>query len=222
MTGRDAFAAALTRHRLVAILRGVPWDALLPLANTLVDAGVRLMEVALSNPNDVGQIAELRANMPADVLVGAGTVTDARLAVAAREGGASFLVTPGVQPDVIAFANEHALGLLCGALTPTEIHHARSLGARFIKLFPASVMGPEYVRALLGPFPDLEVVVVGGVGSKNLGGFLEAGALGAGVGGALTPGVGDREGLETARTEALELVGQTSSGHIDHRSPDRR
>lgn len=206
MTGRDTFAAALIQHRLVAILRGVSWEALLPLANTLVDAGVRLMEVALSNPNDVGQIAELRTNMPAEVLVGAGTVTDARIAASAREAGASFLVTPGVHPEVITYANEHALGLLCGALTPTEIHHARSLGARFIKLFPASVMGPEHVRALLGPFPDVEMVVVGGVGSKNLGAFLEAGALGAGVGGALVPGVADDDGLQKARLEAMQLV----------------
>src|SRR5690606_8029418 len=134
------------------------------LTDALVESGVGLIEVALSNPADVGQVGILRRRAPEEVLVGAGTVTTVSLARAALEQGASFLVTPHVAPDVIAFAAENDLGVLCGVMTPSEIAQARTAGARFLKLFPAASLGPGYVRQLLGPYPDIEIFAVGGVG----------------------------------------------------------
>lgn len=210
--GTAEFATALLRHRLVAILRGTP-DAQFPaLIDALVAGGIRLIEVSLSEPAALEQVRLLRQLAPADVHVGAGTVVNAGLAAAAGEHGAGFLVTPHVVPAVIRYAAEHNLGMLCGAMTPTDIAMAREAGARFIKLFPAATFGPGYVRQLLGPYPDLELFVVGGVGSANLAEYMKAGALGAGVGGALAVKGGGAEEIAAARREAAALVEVIASG----------
>lgn len=201
-----AFETQLLASRLVAILRGVPDDALLPLCEILVEEGWRLIEVPLSDPGALTQIELLRNALPSEVHVGAGTVMNAESSAAARDSGAGFLVTPHTSPAVIHFAADHDMGMICGAMTPTDIAQAREAGARFIKLFPASTLGPGYVKQLLGPYPDLELLAVGGIGSANLREYLEAGALGAGVGGALAVRGGGTERLERARGEARALV----------------
>lgn len=200
-----AFDAAVRRHRLVAILRGVERETLEARVAALHGAGVRLIEVALSEPTALAALEDLVRIAPADMLVGAGTVTTRELAEAAHRAGATFLVTPHVALPTIAYAREHDLGVLAGALTPSEIASAREAGARFIKLFPASAVGPDYVKALLGPYPDLELLAVGGVGSANLAPYLRAGAIGAGVGGALASGSPD-DGFAAAAAEARALV----------------
>jgi 2-dehydro-3-deoxyphosphogluconate aldolase / (4S)-4-hydroxy-2-oxoglutarate aldolase len=209
----EAFGDALRRHGIVAILRGVAGMTLAARVAALHAAGIRLIEISLSDLAALPLVAELRRLAPPDMLVGAGTVTSADLAAAAVEAGAGFLVTPHVAPDVIAYAGDHDLGILTGALTPTEIALARGAGSRFIKLFPATAMGPKYVGALLGPYPGLELVVVGGIGSHNVDAYLRAGAIGAGVAGALASDtdVGDfSEAADEARrlVAAFELCGR--------------
>lgn len=197
------FGSSLLEHRLVAILRSVPDDRLEPVADALAESGVRLVEIALSDASALGQIESLRSFLPADVQVGAGTVTSVELAEAAVASGATFLVTPHVADDVVRFAVRRSLGLLCGVMTPTEAMRARELGARFLKLFPAVSLGPEYVRQLLGPFPDLELFPTGGISSGNLSAFLEAGAVGAGVGGALSKGTPEEIRAEASRLHKI-------------------
>lgn len=197
------FGSSLLEHRLVAILRSVPDDRLEPVADALAESGVRLVEIALSDASTLGQIESLRSFLPADVQVGAGTVTTVELAEAAVASGATFLVTPHVAEDVVRFAVRRSLGLLCGVMTPTEAMRARELGARFLKLFPAVSLGPAYVRQLLGPFPDLELFPTGGISSGNLSAFLEAGAVGAGVGGALSKGTPEEIRAETSRLHKI-------------------
>jgi 2-dehydro-3-deoxyphosphogluconate aldolase/(4S)-4-hydroxy-2-oxoglutarate aldolase len=176
----------LRAHPLLAILRGVPADQVVPLGEALLAGGVRNLEVTFTDADAAAKIEALRASLPVEVLVGAGTVTTRKRAAAARAAGAGFLVTPHVAPEVNAFAVDHALPVVCGATTPTEIAQALDQGCAFIKLFPAGPLGPDYLRALLSPYPDLEVFVVGGVGLANAAAFLAAGALGLGIGGALT------------------------------------
>lgn len=200
-----AFADGLRRHGVVAILRGAAPSTLAARVAALHEAGIRLVEISLSDPSALPQVAELRRLAPPDMLVGAGTVTSAELAAGAHAAGASFLVTPHVAADVVAYALAHDLGLLTGALTPTEIALARGLGSRFVKLFPAMAMGPQYVGALLGPYPDLEIVVVGGIGSHNVDAYLGAGAIGVGVAGSLSSGA-DTDDFEAAAAEARRLV----------------
>ena len=206
-TPSGAFADALRRHRLVAILRGVERASLAARVAALHEAGVRLIEVALSDAAALPTLEALVRVAPADMRVGAGTVTTRALAEAAEAAGATFLVTPHVALPVITFARERGLGLLAGALTPSEIAAAREAGADVIKLFPAATVGPAHVKALLGPYPDLELVAVGGIGSGNLPAYLSAGAIGAGVGGALAGG-DPADGFASAAREARALIAQ--------------
>lgn len=212
MNDATRFDEALRRHRLVAILRGVDPSTAAMRTDTLYDAGVRLIEVAQSEPSALAALEAVVQIAPDDLMVGAGTVTTKVIADDAHGAGARFLVTPHLAPAVIAHAQHHEMGLLVGAWTPTEISLAREAGATFIKLFPASTMGPGYVKALMGPYPDLDIVVVGGIGSGNLAPYLEAGALGAGVGGALSTGNAfDR--YADAAAEARSLVDLLSVSH---------
>ena len=178
--------ARLRAHPVLAIMRGVPAEHVVALGRGLLAGGVRSLEVAFTDADADAKIAALVEAFDDGVIVGAGTVTTPERAEAARAAGATFLVTPHVAPAVNAFAREHALPVLCGATTASEIAQAREQGAAFIKLFPAGPLGPGYLRALLGPYPDLEVFAVGGIGAANAAAFLEAGAIGLGVGGALT------------------------------------
>lgn len=118
--------------------------------------------------------------------MGAGTVTTRSRAERAHAAGATFLVTPHVASEVNAFAREHGLVVMGGATTPTEIVRSLAEGCTFVKRFPAGALGPAYLRALVGPYPDVEIFAVGGIGLDNARAFLDAGAIGLGVGGALT------------------------------------
>ncbi len=197
----------LRAHPIMAILRGVPAPQVLPLAQALLAGGVRSLEVAFTDADAAPKIAELVDAFARDgsAFVGAGTVTTAERAEAALAAGAAFLVTPHVASAVNAVARERGVPVVCGAATPTEIAQAREQGAAFIKLFPAGPLGPGYLRALLGPYPDLEVFAVGGVGRDNARAFLEAGAIGLGVGGALTSLDWDAPDLDSVTRLAREL-----------------
>lgn len=203
--GAAAFTDALHRFGIVAILRDVDPTTLEARVHALHGAGIRMIEIALSDPDALPLVGHLAAVAPDDMLVGAGTVTSVALAREAHASGARFLVTPHVVASVLDFAREHDVGTLSGALTPTEIATVRDAGGRFVKLFPASAVGPGYVRALLGPYPDLELVPVGGVGSGNAAEFLAAGAVGLGVGGALASAPDDGR-YAAAGAEAARLV----------------
>jgi 2-dehydro-3-deoxyphosphogluconate aldolase/(4S)-4-hydroxy-2-oxoglutarate aldolase len=179
------FERELLDTRFMAILRDLGDDALLAISSVLVRAGARVVEVPLSSPKSIAQVASLRRALPSEVMVGAGTVLSERQATVAHDSGADFLVTPHVAPDVTSYAAEHGLGTVCGAMTATEVRRAQELGATFVKVFPASIVGPDYISALLGPFPSLRAVAVGGVGPGNARAFLDAGAVAVGIGGAI-------------------------------------
>ena len=179
---RDLLAA----HPLLAILRGVPARHAPDVAAVLHRAGVRLLEVALSDGHGLAALKAVRAAHPGAFTLGAGTVTTLERAQAALDAGASFLLTPHLVPEVSAFAVQHGLGLISGAMTPTEIMAARAQGSEVVKLFPAGPLGPAYVRDLLGPYPDLALLAVGGVSARNAPDFMRAGAAGVGVGSFLT------------------------------------
>lgn len=200
------FADVLRSTGLIAILRGLERAQALRVANVLVGAGVRLIEIALSRAEDVDTITALRDAVPPGTWIGAGTVTDLQRAARSIACGAQFFVTPHVALPVLEVARSDRIPVVCGAATPTEIALARDHGARFIKLFPAAELGAGYLRALLGPYPDLEIVAVGGIRSSNLEDFLEAGAVGAGVGGALCRIDPEDETLENNRNEAERLL----------------
>ena len=203
---RHAVEQAIRQDRLVAILRGVPAHVIGEMGEALVAGGIRIMEVALSEPGALEALSRLRLTMGDRALVGAGTVVTVPLGEQALDAGAQFFVTPHVTPDVCELALQRNIAIACGVMTPTEIALARSLGCSIVKLFPASVMGPGYIKALRGPYPDLEALVVGGIGPANITEYLKAGAVGAGIGGSLTDQDWTRPDFARAAAQARELT----------------
>lgn len=187
---RGSVAAAIRRHRLIVILRRVePRERLISLAGELADAGARIFEVTLDAPSGADDLAALRKCLAdrADgpFLVGAGTVMTPAQLDAAIDVGADFGVAPLLDPDLVRTAIDAGLPFLPGGMTPTEIGRAWSAGATFVKVFPASAVGPALIRELRGPMPGIELIPTGGVDASNAVDYLEAGAVAVGIGGAI-------------------------------------
>ncbi len=183
-------ADAIRAHRLIAILRRVePQRALLQLVDELADAGVRVIEITFDAPSAAADVAVLRQRLDArsdgPFVLGAGTLMNSEQVAAARSAGADFGVSPVQSLDLVREAIGAGFPFLAGAMTPTELHVAWSAGATFVKLFPASAVGPQMIREVLGPLADLQIIPTGGLDADNARSFLDAGAVAVGLGGAL-------------------------------------
>jgi 2-dehydro-3-deoxyphosphogluconate aldolase/(4S)-4-hydroxy-2-oxoglutarate aldolase len=167
---------------------------------------VNAIEFTYTNPLAGRAIEEVRGALGERVLCGAGSVLDAETARAALLAGAQFLVTPIVAEDVIAVGNRYGLPTIIGAFTPTEILRAWQAGATFVKVFPATVGGPRYLKDVLGPLPQVKLIPTGGVSESNAAEFLRAGAAAIAVGSNLVDAksVADEDwATMTARAERL-------------------
>lgn len=178
-------------HRLIAILRRIePRAALVTTVEGLVDDGVRLLEITFDAPDAADDVRAVREHLSArdhgGVLVGAGTVMTAAQLDAARSAGASFAVSPVTDPRLIERSVDLGLPFLPGAMTPTEVAIGWGSGATFVKVFPASSVGPMHLRDLHGPFREIELVATGGVDGGNAADFISCGAVAVGVGSWLT------------------------------------
>jgi 2-dehydro-3-deoxyphosphogluconate aldolase/(4S)-4-hydroxy-2-oxoglutarate aldolase len=171
----------IRRERLVAVLRRVP-DVDARVA-ALADAGVGVIEITLDDPNALGAIERARAR--GDVSVLAGTVRRADQVDAAVSAGAEAVVGPGYSAAVVARAAELGIPAIPGAFTPTELEAAWAAGVGLVKLFPGALGGPDYVRQVLAPLADVQLLVTGGVDASNARSFIDAGAVAVGVGSAL-------------------------------------
>ncbi len=181
------FTDRLSRDRLAAIVRGRSAEAALRTVLTLVEEGVGLVEVSLNTDDACGVIARATRAVGEDAFVGAGTLVTRDDLLRAQDAGATWAVTPAGGEAVFAAAQQ-GLPVLAGALTPTEAAAAMAAGATAVKLFPASLGGPTYLRALKDPFPTMPLVPVGGVDADLVPHYFAAGAIAVGVG---SPLVGD-------------------------------
>ncbi|MFE9425758.1 bifunctional 4-hydroxy-2-oxoglutarate aldolase/2-dehydro-3-deoxy-phosphogluconate aldolase [Kitasatospora sp. NPDC006697] len=170
-------------YRTLAIVRGTDRDAAVRTVLTLAEEGITAAEVSLTTPDAFGVIEQARRELGPDAVLGAGTVLTDADAARSADAGASFLVTPGLVPDL---ATE--LPCLIGALTPSEVIAATRAGALAVKLFPASHGGLGYLKALRDPFPQVPFLPVGGVDAATARAYLAAGAVAVGVG---SPLIGD-------------------------------
>jgi 2-dehydro-3-deoxyphosphogluconate aldolase/(4S)-4-hydroxy-2-oxoglutarate aldolase len=183
----DELRAVLAEERLLAIVRGPDPARLLDCLRVLAEAGVRLVEVSLTSTGAVDVLAAAASELGDVLVLGAGTVLTEAQASDVRAAGARYIVTPAAGAGADA-AYRSAMPVLAGALTPTEVWAAHERGAAAVKLFPASLGGPAYVRALRDPFPDVPLVPVGGVDAAAAAAYLAAGAVAVGVG---SPLLGD-------------------------------
>lgn len=176
--------AAIRSDRVVAVVRGRRVADPAGLAATLASAGIRGVEFTFTIPTVLEAIEAAAAS---GAIVGAGTVRDERQARDALGAGAQFLVSPACVPEVARVAREAGVPVFLGALTPTEVDAADKAGTSAVKLFPAGVGGPRYLRDLRGPFPDVDFVPSGGVTEDNAREFLDAGAIAVYAGSGLAP-----------------------------------
>lgn len=168
--------------------------------------GITCLEITMTSPGALGAMERASASITEDLLLGAGTVLDAPTARQAILAGARFLVTPTVRPDVLEMAHRYGVLAIIGAFTPTEMLTAWEAGADLVKLFPASVMGANYLREIRGPLPQIPIIPTGGVTDETAGAFIRAGAAAVCAGSWLVDGSAISEGRYdelTRRARAL-------------------
>jgi 2-dehydro-3-deoxyphosphogluconate aldolase/(4S)-4-hydroxy-2-oxoglutarate aldolase len=183
-------AAAIRRERLVVVLRRVaPRTRLIALVEELADAGARVFEITFDAAEAADDLVACREALSGaggnSVVLGAGTIRSAVALEAAVASGADFGVSPSLDPSILGAALDHGLPFIAGALTPTEIDAAWRAGSTFVKVFPASSVGPGHLREVRGPMPEIELVPTGGIDASSAAAFLAAGAVAVGIGGAI-------------------------------------
>lgn len=172
-------------HKIVAIIRLDDYARAVEVARALVDGGISVLEFTLTGKGAVEAIAATRVALGDAACIGVGSVLRPEQAIAAIDSGAQFVVTPAVRKAVIAECVERGTLILSGGFTPTELLDAHEAGAELVKLFPARMGGPSYLKDVLAPLPFLKLVPTGGVGPENARDYLAAGAAALGIGGNL-------------------------------------
>lgn len=172
---------------LLAVIRGPSAELTVKLVQALIAGGVTGIEVTYSTPNAPWVVAELAKQYGDKILLGMGTLTLPTQALEAKEAGASFLVSPICVPDLVTSMLKSDLAVMAGALSPTEVFQAYVLGTDVVKIFPGSMGGPAYMKALRGPFPNIPMMPTGGVNAGNLKEWFKAGAVAVGAGSELCP-----------------------------------
>ena len=191
-------------HGVVAIVRLQRIDAPERMVESLAAGGVRFIEFTLGSAGAVEAIERAVQHDVPGTVIGAGTVTSVEDVAAVAAAGATFCVSPHTDPRVIGACLEAAVLPVPGAFTPSEILQALQAGARSIKLFPAGVVGPSLVRALLGPFPEVELIPTGAIRLRDAGAYRRAGAVGVGIGSDLVGDAWTPGSLTDAARRAME------------------
>lgn len=185
MPPRAETAAAIEACGIVAVIRLKEAGDLRAVVDSLAEGGVLALEVTMTVPRAIDLIREIAPTLPDEIILGAGTVLDAETALAAIEAGARYVVSPVFREELVRTCHRFDVAAMPGAFTPTEVLAAWEAGADVVKVFPATTLGPGYLRDLRGPFPDLPLMPTGGVSIANAGDWIRAGAVAVGVGTAL-------------------------------------
>jgi 2-dehydro-3-deoxyphosphogluconate aldolase/(4S)-4-hydroxy-2-oxoglutarate aldolase len=188
----------------VVVVRAEDAEQALAAARALADGGIALIEITMTVPDAINVIVELRRQLPANVMLGAGTVLDGRSASLAVKAGADFIVSPILDPGMVRVCKVHDRVAVPGAFSPTEIVAALKAGADIVKLFPASLGGPGLVKDLRGPFPDIKLLPTGGVTLENAGEFIRAGAFAVAAGSNIV----DKKALSAGNYELITQAAQ--------------
>jgi len=175
----------LTETGVVAVIRTQDGDELVSICEALVEGGVVGVEITMTSPGATEAIYKASKALKGKAIIGAGSVLDPETARVVMLAGADFIVSPILNKDVIALCKRYGKIVIPGAFTPTEILTAWEAGADVVKVFPATKLGPEFIKDVKGPLPQVKLTPTGGVNLENLGEFLRAGAEFVGVGSAL-------------------------------------
>ena len=194
---------------IIPVVRAATAQEACMAADAVCEGGISIVEITMTVPGAVRVIAELAKRCGPAVLIGAGTVRTADAARECLDAGAQFLVSPGTDAKTIEFASRCGVVMMAGALTPTEVAFAWQLGVDYVKVFPCSAVGgPDYIRALKAPYPEIPLVPTGGVNLNTAAGFLKAGAAALGIGGELVQAAA----LKSGKTE---VIAETAKKYVE-------
>ncbi|MEZ5399317.1 MAG: bifunctional 4-hydroxy-2-oxoglutarate aldolase/2-dehydro-3-deoxy-phosphogluconate aldolase [Bryobacteraceae bacterium] len=178
--------ASMLEIGIVPVVRTASADSAVRAIEAIYEGGIRAAEITMTVPGAVRALEKVADKFGDRIVLGAGTVLDPETARICMLAGAEFFVTPSLNVATIAMARRYSKVICPGALTPTEVQTAWDAGADFVKVFPCgNVGGPKYIKALKGPFPQIEMIPTGGVNLETAGEFLKAGASAVAVGGEL-------------------------------------
>ncbi|GGE30351.1 2-dehydro-3-deoxy-phosphogluconate aldolase [Pullulanibacillus camelliae] len=200
------------KQKLVAVIRGIEGSEVLSVAQALKEGGINVLEVAADTPGILSIIEALNEAFGDEMIVGAGTVLDAETARATILAGAKFIFSPTVNSRTIKMTKRYDVVSIPGALTPTEILKAYEAGADIIKVFPANIMGPKYIKDIHAPLPHIPLMPTGGVDLNNINEYFKNGAVAAGLGSALVNArkLMNPSALKDLKTKALQFRGKVS------------
>lgn len=172
---------------LLAVIRGPSKELTIKIVDALVAGGVIGIEITYSTPHAEEVVSSLKNAYGDQILLGMGTLTKPEQALSAKKAGANFLVSPICEPNLVKAMVSSGLVTMAGALTPTEIFQAYQLGTDVVKVFPGELTGPQYIKAIHGPFPYIQMMPTGGVTKENIPEWFNAGVIAVGAGSSLCP-----------------------------------
>jgi 2-dehydro-3-deoxyphosphogluconate aldolase/(4S)-4-hydroxy-2-oxoglutarate aldolase len=184
-TGRASIVQAVEDCGVVAVIRMKDAARVAAVVDALANGGVRVLEITMTVPGAVDVIRSVSATLPDHIILGAGTVLDAETAIRVIDAGARFVVAPTFDPETIRACHARDVAAMPGCFSPTEMLRAWQLGADIIKVFPATGLGPGYLKDVRAPLPQLKLMPTGGVTVENAGDWIKAGAVAVGIGSAL-------------------------------------
>ena len=187
MSEKKATLKKIKELGVLAVLRGPSEDLTIKMVDALVKGGVTGIEITFTTPNALEVVSALSKQFGDKITLGMGTLTKPAQAELAKDAGSEFLVSPHTEDELGKAMVATGLPVMMGALTPSEVMKAVSLGSDVVKIFPGSVGGPSYMKSLKGPFPDIPMMPTGGVSDQNLVEWFAAGAFAVGAGSKLCP-----------------------------------
>ena len=185
---KNQIIEAIEKNKIIVIVRGVERENVIPLAEAMYNGGIRLIEFTydpkgnLSDEDNASNIEMVNDHFRGEMYVGAGTVLTEKQVLLTKQAGGKFIISPDTNSEVIAAITQNGLVSIPGALTPTEVAFAHRCGADFVKLFPVSNLGVEYVKAIKAPLSNIKLLAVGGITLDSMGDYLRAGISGFGIG----------------------------------------
>jgi 2-dehydro-3-deoxyphosphogluconate aldolase/(4S)-4-hydroxy-2-oxoglutarate aldolase len=207
---RAAVTAQIEALGVVAVIRLKDPGKLRAVVDAMAAGGVRALEVTMTVPGAVELIRALAPTLPDGFLIGAGTVTDAATAHAVIDAGARFVVGPVFRPEVIAACHAHDVPAMPGCFSPTEILAAHECGADIVKVFPATMLGPQFLKDVRAPLPQVKLMPTGGVTVENAGDWIRAGAVAVGLGSSLL----DAKAIESGRFDVITANARTVVANV--------
>lgn len=196
-------AATLKKSPIIAVVRHVPENKIIKVVEALFKGGIRNVEITFDETSNTSRkIKAVVEEFGDKMFIGAGTVLTIKQAEQAIESGAKFIFAPNLNKKLINFVKDNNILMIPGVFTPTEIYRAHSLGCNIVKVFPANVLGANYIKELKGPMPFIDYIPTGGVNLNNICDFFNTGAIAVGVGSTLL----DLHAIENEEYETITEI----------------